>query len=120
MTYDQFWNQDVELAKFYRQADKIKQERRNYDLWLQGAYTYEALLDAAPVLRFSFSKKPIKPVPYRDLPFELGAEKREQKATETRKATKEERQDQKAKTMMEMFMLSFNKRFEKKDGEGNG
>lgn len=120
MTYDQFWNQNVELAKFYREADKIKQERRNYDLWLQGAYTYEALLDAAPVLRFSFSKKPIKPVPYRDRPFELGAEKWEQKEAETRKATKEERQDQKAKTMMEMFMLSFNKRFEKKDGEGNG
>lgn len=120
MTYDQFWNQDVELAKFYREADKIRRERRNYELWLQGAYTYEALLDAAPVLRFSFSKKPIKPEPYRGRPFELGTGKREGKTAETKPATKEEKQDRKARQMMEMFMLSFNKKFEKKDGEGNG
>ena len=71
MTYDQFWNQDVELVKAYREADKIKRDLKNQDMWMQGAYYYEALLDAAPVLRFSFSKKPPKPIPYREQPFEL-------------------------------------------------
>ena len=120
MTHDQFWNQDVELVKFYREADKIRCERRNYELWMQGAYIYEAILDASPVLRFSFSKKPIKPEPYLDKPFELGTGKREEKTAETRQNTKEEKQDRKARQMMEMFMLSFNKKFEKKGGEGNG
>ena len=120
MTYDQFWNQNVELAKFYREADKIKQERRNYELWLQGAYTYEALLDASPVLRFSFSKKPIKPEPYPDRPYMRKTDKREKCAEQLTAETKEEKQDQKARQMMEMFMISFNKKFEKKDGEGNG
>ena len=55
MTYDQFWNQDVELVKAYREADKIKRDLKNQDMWMQGAYYYEALLDAAPVLRFSLS-----------------------------------------------------------------
>ena len=43
MTYDQFWNQDVELVKAYREADKIKRDLKNQDMWMQGAYYYEAL-----------------------------------------------------------------------------
>ena len=87
---------------------------------MQGAYIYEAILDASPVLRFSFSKKPIKPEPYRDKPFERGTGKREEKTAETKQNTKEEKQDRKARQIMEMFMLSFNKKFEKKGGDGNG
>lgn len=120
MTYDQFWNQNVELVKFYREADKIKQERRNYDLWLQGAYSYEALIDAAPVLRFSFGKTQPKPIPYRDGPYELSEGKPEAEQKQQKKMTKEEKNDSKAKAVMEMFMLSFNERFKEKDGEGNG
>mgnify|MGYP004546138329 CR=1 FL=1 len=120
MTHDQFWNQDVELVKFYQEADKIRCERRNYELWMQGAYIYEAILDASPVLRFSFSKKPIKAEPYRDKPFALKTGKQEKQETETKEITREEKQDRKARQMMEMFMLSFNKKFEKKGGEGNG
>ena len=117
MTYDQFWNQDVELVKAYREADKIKRDLKNQDMWMQGAYYYEALLDAAPVLRFSLSKKPPKPIPYRDQPIDIhtGARKQEEKPLSV-----EEKSDKKAKAMMEMFMVSINKKFEKKGGEGNG
>lgn len=120
MTYDQFWNQDVELVKAYREANKIRRDLKNQDMWMQGAYIYEAILDAAPVLRFSFSKKPPKPIPYREQPFELRTGQRKQEAGKSEELTRQEKSDKKAKAMMEMFMVSINKKFEKKGGEGNG
>ena len=120
MTYDQFWNQDVCLVKAYREADKIKRDLRNQDLWLQGAYIYEAILDAAPVLRFSFNKKPPKPIPYRDQPIDIHTGTRKQEEKQKQPLSLEEKRDKKAKAMMEMFMVSINKKFEKKGGEGNG
>lgn len=115
MTYEQFWEQDVELVKFYREAWQLKQQVRNQDLWLQGAYIYEAILDAAPVLH-PFAKKGTKPVPYREQPYELFTKKNNRKE----KLTKEQQSDNKAKAVMEMFMVNINKKFEKKGGEENG
>ncbi|MBM6798312.1 hypothetical protein H7U28_05635 [Coprobacillus cateniformis] len=43
MTYDEFYLQDVELAKFYRQAYEIKEDRHNSHMWLQGMYIYDAI-----------------------------------------------------------------------------
>lgn len=121
MTYDQFWNQDVELVKAYQKADKIKRDLRNQDMWLQGAYIYEAILDAAPVLRTSFSKHPPKPVPYRKQPYELYTSKEKLDESSSRKQlTQQEKSDKKAKAMMEMFMVSINKKFEGKGGDRNG
>lgn len=121
MTYDQFWNQDVELVKAYREADEIRRYRKNQDMWLQGAYIYEALLDASPALRTSFSKHPPKPVPYMQQPYELYTSKEKLDESSSRKQlTQQEKSDKKAKAMMEMFMVSINKKFEKKGGEGNG
>lgn len=120
MTYDQFWGQDVELVKAYREADKIGRDRKNQDMWLQGAYYYEALLDAAPVLRLSFSKKPLKPIPYREQPFELRTGNKKPDESGKEQLTQQEKSDKKAKAMMEMFMVSINRKFEKKGGEGNG
>ena len=116
MTYDQFWNQDVCLVKAYREASKIKRDLRNQDLWLQGAYIYEAILDAAPVLRFSFNKKPPKPIPYRDQPIDIHGRGRKQDEKQEEPLSVEEKSDKKAKAMMEMFMVSINKKFEKKRG----
>ena len=120
MTYDQFWNQDVELVKAYREADKIGRDRKNQDMWLQGAYYYEALLDAAPALRFSLSKKPPKPIPYREQPFELRTGNKKSDEIGKEQLTQQEKSDKKAKAMMEMFMVSINKKFEGKGGDRNG
>ena len=120
MTYDQFWNQDVCLVKAYREADKIKRDLRNQDMWLQGAYIYEAILDAAPVLRFSFSKKPPKPIPYLDQPIDIHVGGRKQEEKHEKPLSVEEKSDKKAKAMMEMFMVSINKKFEGKGGDRNG
>lgn len=120
MTYDQFWNQDVCLVKAYREADKIKRELKNQDMWLLGAYIYEAILDAAPALRFSLSKKPPKPIPYRDQPIEIHTGVRKQEKQKEQQLTAEQKSDKKAKAMMEMFMVSINKKFENKGGGENG
>lgn len=114
MTYEQFWNEDCELVRFYRKAAQIRRDLRNQDAWIQGAYFYEALLDAAPVLR-AFAKKGTKPVPYRDEPFDLFSQK-----DKKRKEKVQEKNNNKAKTFMEAFMIATNKKFQEKGGGVNG
>lgn len=70
MTYEQFWNDDCMLTRYYRKAHQMKQKRRNQELWLQGAYIYEVLTDVAPVLH-AFAKRGTKATPYLAEPFAL-------------------------------------------------
>lgn len=70
MTYDQYWREDSQLVKPYREADKLRQKRANRDAWMQGAYFYHALCDAAPILR-AFAGKDAVPAPYLEQPFAL-------------------------------------------------
>jgi hypothetical protein len=78
MTYDQFWNEDCELAKYYRQAHELKATRRNQELWLQGMYIYEALCDVSPVLH-AFAKNGTKPQPYAARPYAISAKEVKEK-----------------------------------------
>ena len=90
MTYDEFWNGDVSLVKFYRKAEELRYKRQNHTLWMQGLYIYEALCDASPLFRFSMKKGAIKPEPYVKEPYPVTAEEvREREEREARK--KEER-----------------------------
>ena len=113
MTYEQFWEQDCELVKYYRKAAQIRQDLRNQDAWLQGAYFYEALIDAAPVLR-AFAKKGTKPTPFDidELRVKL-QDKKQQKQLQ-------EKHDDQAKAYMEAFMVSVNKKFQEKGGGVSG
>lgn len=43
MSYEQFWFDEPEKAKAYREADKIRRKRMNEELWLSGIYMREAL-----------------------------------------------------------------------------
>lgn len=60
MTYEQFWYEDLTIAKMYLKAYKVKQKRETemdqWYMWKQGMYIYEALCDVSPVLH-AFSKK---------------------------------------------------------------
>lgn len=114
MTYEQFWNQDCDLVKYYRKAAQIKQDLKNQDAWLQGLYIYEALVDVAPVLH-AFAKKGTKPTPYRQEPFDLNMRK-DEKVREK----KENQSDNKAKTFMEAFAIANNRKFQEKGGGVNG
>ena len=114
MSYEQFWEQDVELVRFYREAWRLKREMRNQELWLQGAYVYEAIMDAAPALH-AFAKKGTKALPYRSEPFELYTKK-----PEAEKTTQEQKADSKAKAIMEMWMVNINRKFAQKGGVEHG
>lgn len=67
MTYDQYWNEDCMLVKYYREAYEFHRKERNYELWLQGLYFYHALCDAAPLFRVS--TKAQRASPYLEEPF---------------------------------------------------
>ena len=75
MTYDQFWNDDCTLVKYYREAHELKRREKNQELWMQ----------VSPVLR-AFAKKGTKPLPYTAEPYPLSRkeirerEEREEKA----------------------------------------
>jgi hypothetical protein len=70
MTYDQYWNDDCALTKYYRKADEIKRSQKNQELWLQGMYIYEALCDVSPILH-AFAKSGTKPRPYPERPYAI-------------------------------------------------
>ena len=106
MTYEQYWEGDCTLAKYYRKADEIRKERRNEELWLQGMYIYEALCDVSPVLH-AFAKKGTKPQPYSEKPYAIT--EAQHKRVEEEKARKIA---EKGKRFMEALMKSNNKRFE--------
>ena len=76
MTYEQYWDGDVFAHKAYREAEKLRWQQRNKELWLQGAYIYDALISVTPYLK-AFSKG--KPKPYLKEPFDLFKEQREER-----------------------------------------
>ena len=44
MTYDEFWNQNVDMARAYRTADEMRRKRQNEAMWVQGLYIRDALV----------------------------------------------------------------------------
>lgn len=105
MTYDQYWNDDPMLVKYYRKADEMRKERTNERLWLQGMYIYEALCDVAPIFN-SNSKKGTKAQKYSDKPYAITQEQRKRDEEEHARKIVE-----KGKRFMEAVMQSNNKRF---------
>jgi hypothetical protein len=84
MTYKQYWEEDAELVKFYRESYNLKRKMKNEELWLQGMYIYEALCDVAPILR-AFSKEK-KPIPYPKEPYAITAKDAEKLKKEKEQA----------------------------------
>lgn len=106
MSYSDYWDGDGAMVKYYRQKDEYVRERENFNLWLQGMYIYEALLDVSPALR-PFAKNS-KPQPYRSEPVPLSQHKtKEQKERENQRKLKN------GKEAMMAMMVEINKRFEK-------
>lgn len=106
MTPEQYWEGDCMLAKYYRKAEELRNEKRNQELWLQGMYIYEALCDVAPILH-AFAKKGTKPMPYSDKPYALTA-----KQIQHNEEEKQRKLAEKGKRFMEAMAASLNKKFE--------
>ena len=112
MTYEQYWDGDCTLVKYYRRAEELRNERRNQELWLQGMYIYEALCDVSPVLH-AFAKKGTKPNPYSSRPYAISEKQiREEREERERKLA------EKGKRFMEALMQSTNKRFGEQSQQG--
>jgi hypothetical protein len=108
MSEEQYWDRDSTLVVSYRKAEEIKKNRKNQEMWLQGAYIYDALCRVSPLLH-SFAKKGTKPVSYLTEPFALN-----EKQAESKEEKKEKKNFDRGKSMMEAFMVQHNKKFEGK------
>lgn len=112
MTPEQFWDGDVQLVKFYRKAYEYKKQEWNTQAFLNGLYTYEAILRASPVLH-AFAKRGTKPLPYRDAPIELATTKEQADQINARKG--KELQDKLAERMAKINN-TIRKRKKQKEG----
>ena len=108
MTEEQYWDRDSTLVVSYRKAEEIRTNRKNQEMWLQGAYIYEALCRVSPLLH-AFAKKGSKPAPYITEPFVIT-----EKQAEHEEEAREKKNFNKGKAMMEGFMIRHNKKFEGK------
>lgn len=112
MTYQEYWDKDCTLAKYFRRADELKRERENTFLWLQGLYIYEAMIDVSPILN-AMSKKH-KPYPYREAPMPIT-----EAAEKIRKEEENRKRLAKGREAMEIIMANINQKF-KKGGASDG
>ena len=105
MTPEQYWDGDCTLTKYYRQAEELRNEKRNQELWLQGMYIYEAICDVSPILH-AFAKKGAKPHPYPTKPYAIT-----EKQIKREREEKERKIAEKGRRFMAALMQSNNKRF---------
>lgn len=98
MTEEQFWDKDCTLVKYYREAEKLRRERVNEDMWIQGAYIYEVVSRISPILH-AFAKKGTKAKPYLDAPYNITGKSKEEETLRKEKAN-----SQKGLRYMEQFM----------------
>lgn len=117
--YHEYWHGDYTQLAHYREAFQLQRERRNYDAWLQGAYFYDALCMASPLLR-AFAKPGTKPIPYHKEPYGAKSSGSGVAADgEKPKKTDKEIQDIQAlnaSAKFASFMTQWNKRFESEGG----
>ena len=85
MSVEEYWEGDADLPIYYRKAEKLRQERLNWQLHLQGMYIYEAICDASPLFQ-PFAKRGTKPIPYRTVPYGVEESESIDKTEQTRRA----------------------------------
>lgn len=106
MTYDQYWEGDPQIARYTRDSQKLINKRKNSEMWLMGAYIYEAICCVAPILN-SNAKKGTKPIPWRKRPIPITKEDEEEE-----KLSQEKEKYEKNKKNFQNMMVRNNKRFE--------
>lgn len=84
LTYDEFWNQDVCMARAYREANELQRRKENEILWTQGRYIQEALLATVGNM-FSKNSK----FEYPSEPYPITAKQLEEKRERERKIVEE-------------------------------
>lgn len=85
MTYDQYWYGEPEMVKFFSQAQVIKNEQLNQEMFIMGHYVFQAI--SVALSNLNLSGKPRTPNKYLQKPFELtnpSKEAKEKRAEEAR------------------------------------
>lgn len=75
MTWDQYWYGDVWMVEAFREADRLRQERMNEQLWLQGLYVFDAMSCAVQNGNRTKKTDPIAKYPPEPYDFFLKKEK---------------------------------------------
>lgn len=109
MTHDQYWYGDPWLVVTYKKAHTMKVEQRNQELWLQGAYFFNAISTAFNNFGQSLSKKNRKPQgKYLEKPIRITP------LTEDEKTLKAKQERQKAID----YFTNLQKKWEQKNKKG--
>ena len=87
MTWDQYWYGDVWMVEVFREADKLRQQQRDVDAWLNGLYVVKAMYASVGNMLQGKEKKPID---YPDRPMFVEA-MREKTEEEKRREIENER-----------------------------
>lgn len=108
MTHDQYWYGDPWLVVTYKKAHMMRVEQRNQELWLQGAYFFNALSTALSNFGQSMSRKKKPQGKYLEKPIRITPLADEEKAVKI----EQERQ----KTID--FFTNLQKKWEQKNKKG--
>lgn len=87
MTYEQYWDGEPRLVIAYRKAEDMRSHRKNWEMWMNGRYTYDAIMRLIPSLNMW---KPKEPIEYIEEPYPLTRKEYEERiAREERKKQEE-------------------------------
>ena len=114
MSYNLYWRGDCAAVIAYRRAYELERRRTERDLWRQGLYVYEALLDCTPVLH-AFAGRGAKPLPYPSEPHPATL-KDAQEAEERHKREEYEKQ----KATIEQWARDVQRLRQRKEDGNNG
>lgn len=115
MTYKEFWEDDPTMTKDYLEAFEIKRKaeikNKEWEIWKQGMYVYEALIDVSPILH-AFSKAK-KPLPYPEKPYGLQEDDEDEEKDKITKEQEQENERLKATVFFSNWARATRKHFKK-------
>ena len=114
MTVSEYWDGDNTIPKAFREAEKARVKRMNFEAWLHGRYVYDALAKVSPFFR-DFNRSGTAVKPYNEKPYPIGEQEVEKQEEEEQK-----REVARGKDYMEHFMKQWNQRFEEKEVKHDG
>ena len=108
MTEEQYWDRDCTLVKSYREAEELRRERVNQEMWLQGMYIYDAISRLSPILS-AFAKKGTKAKPYVEEAYPIN-----KRTIAEAKLKKEKAKSEKGLRYMQAYMAQANKQLQER------
>jgi len=104
VSYDEFWHSSTERLRYYYLAERQRIQRRNYELWLQGAYIYDAV---GTVISNAFAKKGSTAKKYAQKPYDI------LEPTNEEKELKAKQERERLVRTLNQYMANFNARNKK-------